>query len=219
MISIVLLISNSPSLMFKTLGTIPSAPITIGITVSFIFHIFVRSLARSKYLSISSLLFIFTVSLEGKNPLDDNFVFFFLTKTLVFWLGYSFVYQGSREFYASHFLGQILGFAFTICLYSQNLIFCTIPSGSSFLSSRDSLLHLLIICLIVTSLSPQNLLSLFCYVLSILMALQYFCSGFLFLTITTIFTPWEFFTLAFADGLSRESEWQQVSSSLQESSR
>ena len=34
-----------------------------------------------------------------------------------------------------------------------------------------------------------------------------------------IFTPWEFFTLVLADDLSREFEWQQVFSSLQDSSQ
>ena len=34
-----------------------------------------------------------------------------------------------------------------------------------------------------------------------------------------LFNPWEFFTSAKADGLSLESEWQQVSSSLQDSSQ
>ena len=33
------------------------------------------------------------------------------------------------------------------------------------------------------------------------------------------FTPWEFFTSALVDGLSLEFEWQQVSSSLQDSSQ
>ena len=32
-----------------------------------------------------------------------------------------------------------------------------------------------------------------------------------------IFTPWEFFTSALADGLSLKFEWHQVSSSLQDS--
>ena len=42
---------------------------------------------------------------------------------------------------------------------------------------------------------------------------------FLFLLLLHFFTPWKFFTSALADGLSLESEWQQVSSSLQDSSQ
>ena len=33
------------------------------------------------------------------------------------------------------------------------------------------------------------------------------------------FTPWEFFTSVLADGFSLESEWQEISSSLQDSSQ
>ena len=39
------------------------------------------------------------------------------------------------------------------------------------------------------------------------------------LLLLLLFTPLEFFTLALADGLSLEFEWQQVSSSLQDSSQ
>ena len=39
-----------------------------------------------------------------------------------------------------------------------------------------------------------------------------------FIIIIIIIIPWEFFTRALADGLSMESEWQQVSLSLQDSS-
>ena len=35
----------------------------------------------------------------------------------------------------------------------------------------------------------------------------------------SLFTPWEFFTSVLADGFSQEFEWQQVSSSLQDSSQ
>ena len=57
--------------------------------------------------------------------------------------------------------------------------------------------------LIVLSLSPDNLHLLFCYIL-----------GFI---IIIIIIHWEFFTSVLADDLSLETEWQQVSSSLQDS--
>ena len=41
----------------------------------------------------------------------------------------------------------------------------------------------------------------------------------LLLLLLLLFTPWEFFTSALADGLSLEFEWQQVSSKLQDSSQ
>ena len=52
----------------------------------------------------------------------------------VFWLGLGdpFIFLSPCEFYRSHFLGQILVCAYIICLYSQILTYCTIPSGSSF---------------------------------------------------------------------------------------
>ena len=40
-----------------------------------------------------------------------------------------------------------------------------------------------------------------------------------YLFIYLLFTPWEYFTSALTDGLSLEFEWQQVPSSLQDSSQ
>ena len=53
------LISKSSNFFITPLGIIPSAPITTGFTVIIMFHFF-RSLARSKYLSLFLLSFIFT---------------------------------------------------------------------------------------------------------------------------------------------------------------
>ena len=56
------LISRSSSRFTKPLGIVPSAPITSGITVTFIFHrFFFSSQARSRYLSLFSLSFNFTL--------------------------------------------------------------------------------------------------------------------------------------------------------------
>ena len=113
-----------------------------------------------------------------------------------------------------------------------------------------SLLQLLILWLFVSSLSPHNLLLLFCYALSVLLwhsqsiwrsvvllseEIQFLCKGLLFLTMVNIscvrchlfllllllllLSPGEFFTSVLADGLLLEFEWQQVSSSLQDSSQ
>ena len=56
MVSILPLISTSPS----PCTTLPSAPITICINVTFMFHSFFSSLARSRYLFLFSLSFSFT---------------------------------------------------------------------------------------------------------------------------------------------------------------
>ena len=64
MVSTYPFISKSSNLLTHTLGIVPSTPIRIGITVTFMFHslffFFFRSLAMSRYLSLFSLAFIFT---------------------------------------------------------------------------------------------------------------------------------------------------------------
>ena len=61
MVSFLPLISNSSNHFSKSLGrTVPCVPTTIGITIIFMFHSFFGYLAKSKYLSIFSLFFIFT---------------------------------------------------------------------------------------------------------------------------------------------------------------
>ena len=56
-------ISNSSSSFTKPLRIVPSAPITIGITITF--HYFFSSLARSKYLPLFSFCLIFILWLAG----------------------------------------------------------------------------------------------------------------------------------------------------------
>ena len=67
------LISKSSSPCINPLVTLPSAPITIGITVTFTFHSITSSLARSWYLF--SLFFSFTLWSAGV----AKFSFFMLT--------------------------------------------------------------------------------------------------------------------------------------------
>ena len=55
------LISKFSSPCTNPLGTVPSTPITTGITIIFMFHKFFSSLARSAYLSLFSLSFSFTL--------------------------------------------------------------------------------------------------------------------------------------------------------------
>ena len=77
---------------------VPNAPITIGTIVTFMFHSFFNSLARSRYLSFFSLSFRFILwSAEtGKSTILQILFFFFfffffffcwLLWGLVFWLG------------------------------------------------------------------------------------------------------------------------------------
>ena len=55
------LIFNSSSPFINLLAAVPSAPITIGIIVTFIFHCFLDSGARSRYFSFFSLSFNFSL--------------------------------------------------------------------------------------------------------------------------------------------------------------
>ena len=129
MVSTPPLISKSSSLCTNFLVTVSSAPITIGITITCMFHSFFSSLARSRYLSLFSLSFCFTMWSAGtaKSTIRQALCFFFffffffywLSLDLVVWprLDYPFVFQNTREFYAFHFPGRILGCAYTICSY------------------------------------------------------------------------------------------------------
>ena len=65
MVSILPLIFNSSSLVSKPLETVPSAQITIGITVTFMFHNVLSSLTKSQYLFIFSLYLISTLWSAG----------------------------------------------------------------------------------------------------------------------------------------------------------
>ena len=69
--------------------------------------------------------------LPGKFPL---FIYLCLLFSLVNWprLGDLFSSPNSREFYAYHFLEQILICTYTIWYYVQISISCTIPNGSPF---------------------------------------------------------------------------------------
>ena len=58
-------ISPSSSPFINPLVTVPRAPITIGIIVTFMFHGFFNPLDKSKYLSFFSLSFNFTLWSSG----------------------------------------------------------------------------------------------------------------------------------------------------------
>ena len=82
MISTRLLISKPSSLCINPLVTVPRAPITIGITISFMWHslfcFFFDSLARSKHLSFFLLSFNFTHWFAGREKSTIQQVLFFL---------------------------------------------------------------------------------------------------------------------------------------------
>ena len=124
------LIFKSSSPYNNPLVKVPKAPIRISIIVTFMFHSFFYSLARSRYLSFFSFSFNFILWSAGtakSTILQICFFFFFLfffffflliLKGLVVWpiLGDSFVSQNPVEVYVSHSPGQMVGCAYTICL-------------------------------------------------------------------------------------------------------
>ena len=111
------LISKSSSPFIKLLGIVPSAPVTIGMTFTFMFHSFFSSLLKFTYLSLFSLSLIFTLWSARMAKL----VFFccWLSLGLVVWLrlGDPFISQNPREVCASYSPGIILGCTYTICSY------------------------------------------------------------------------------------------------------
>ena len=107
------LISKYSSPCTNSLVTVSLASITICITVTFVFHSYFNSLARSKYLPFFSRSLNF--SLSSAKPakfsiLWDLFFFFFFF--LIVWprLSDPFVSQNASGFYASHSPRQILSF-------------------------------------------------------------------------------------------------------------
>ena len=105
------------------LGTVPKAPIRIGIFVTFMFHSFFNFLARSRYLPLFSHSFSFILWSAGTAKLTILQIFFFywLLSGLVFGprLGDPFVYQSPTGVCACHFLVQVLGCVYTVCWHGQ----------------------------------------------------------------------------------------------------
>ena len=105
--------SKSSSPFSNPLVTVPNTPITIGIIVTFMFQSFFNSLPRSKYLSFFHILSVLFCGQprQQSRQFCKFFSFWWLLLDLVFWpiLGD----------YADYFLGQLLGCAYTICLYGQ----------------------------------------------------------------------------------------------------
>ena len=117
------LISKSSSPIINPLVTVPIAPITIGITVTFMFYIFQFS---SKVLVLISLFTFFqfypAISRNGKvNYSAGSLCFCWLSLSLVVLPIFDdpFVYQNPREFSTSHPPGRTPGWTYTTCSYSQ----------------------------------------------------------------------------------------------------
>ena len=98
------LISKSSTPCINLLVTVPKVPITIDIAVTFMFHSFFNSLARSRYLSFFSLFFNFTLWSVGTVKFTIRQLLFFFcwltifrssSGSLVQWVEYSPMVRGT----------------------------------------------------------------------------------------------------------------------------
>ena len=110
--------SKSSSPFSNPLVTVPNAPITVGIIVTCMFHSFFQFPCKVH----SFFQFYSVVSRDSK---VDNFAISFflcwLLLSLVFWsrFGDPCVCRSPIGVHVCHFLGQVLGCAYTIGLYGQ----------------------------------------------------------------------------------------------------
>ena len=116
--------SNSSRPFNNSFVTVPKAQITIGRIVPFMFHSFFNSLARLSYLPFFSRSFSFfccQLGQQSRRICKFSFFFCLLVLGLVFWtrLNDPCECQSPIGVYASHFLGLVLGCAYTICWYGQ----------------------------------------------------------------------------------------------------
>ena len=170
-------ISKSSRPFNNPLVIMPNAPITIGTIVTFMFHSFFNSLARSLYLSFSSLSFRFILWSAGtaKSTIWQILFFFFVDYFLA-GIRWSLCMLKSHRSLCESFSRTGTG----LCIYhlflwsNWNFLhisqWITLPTQSclALYSFCANLLHLLIMWLIVSSLSLHSLHLLFCCVLSIL---------------------------------------------------
>ena len=116
-------ISKSTSLFINLSIIVPRAPITIGIIVTFMFHIFSTLLeGPSIFPSFHFFQFYSVVSQDiNVHNVASSLFLLLLLYGLVVWLrlGDPFVCQNPRRICLSHFPGEILGCANTFCSYGQ----------------------------------------------------------------------------------------------------
>ena len=95
------------------LVTVPKVPITIGIIVTFMFHSFFNSLARSRYLSLFSHSFSFILWSAGTAKSTILQVFFFVDYGLLAEIGWSVCMSKSHRSLCVSFYRTGAG----LCLY------------------------------------------------------------------------------------------------------
>ena len=173
--------SKSSSPFSNPLVTVPNAPISIGIIVTFMFHYFFNSLARSRYLSFFSHSFSFILWSAG--TAKSTILQILLLLLIIIRSGLLAEIRWSVCMSKSH-RSLCVSFSRTdagLCIYHlfvwSNLNFLlisqwiTLPTQSClvFLYFCDNFLHSLTTLLMVSSLSPHSLHLLFCCVLLLLL--------------------------------------------------
>ena len=128
------LIFKFSSLFINRLTTVTRAPITIGITITFMFYsFFFNSPARSRYLSFRFLSILLCGRAAQQIPQFGKFFFscwLLLGLVVLSKLSNPFVSQNTKGVYVCHSPGQIVRCLYTICLYRQISISCQIPCWS-----------------------------------------------------------------------------------------
>ena len=188
------LISKSFSPFNNLLVTVPRAPNTIGINITFMFHCYFNCLARSRYLSFLSFSFSFTLwSACSSNSTILHLLFILLLiirSALLDEIRLSVCMSKSYRSLCVSFFKTDAGlciyhlFVWSNFIFLHNSQWINLPTQSCLVlySFCDDLLHLLVMWLIVSSLLPQNLHLLFCCVLSIppliwLVLMALFCTA------------------------------------------
>ena len=131
--------SKSSSLFKNSLVTVPKAPSTIVIIVTFVFHSFCNSQARLMYLYYFWHYFNCLLRSAGtaKSTILQILFFFCCCCWLFFGLvfrprlGDPYFCQSSIGVYVWNFLGEMLGCASTICLYGQIKISWSVCTSKS----------------------------------------------------------------------------------------
>ena len=172
--------AKSSSPLSNHFVTVPKAPITISIIVTFMFHSFSHSLARSRYLSFFSHSFSFILWSAGTAKSTILQILFFVL--IIIRLGFMAKIRWSVCTSKSH-RSLCVSFPRTgagLCIYHlliwSNLNFLHISQGITGSTQSSlvlysfccNLLHSLIMWLMVSSLSPHKRHLLFCCVLCIL---------------------------------------------------
>ena len=184
MVSTLLPTSKSSSPFNNPLVTVPNAPITIGIIITFMFHCFFNSLARSSYLSFFTPYFSFILwSAETVKSTILKVLFLLLIiirSGLLANIRWSVCMSKSHRSLCVLFFRTGAG----LCIYNlfvwSNLNFLhmsqwiTLPTQSCLVlySFCANLLHSLIMRLMVSFLLLHSLHLLFCCILSILAFLR-----------------------------------------------